>query len=370
MHHDGPLSPRQWARRAREPGWELPASETTTQEYLKAAGYETWLFGGQHERSDPNALGYDHVDVKAPRGEYPRRLTEFLTSRPRQPFYLNLFIAEPHRPFLKAERQPGRIYGLPRYEDYDDPGSNVWVPPYLPNHEVVRKEMAGFQHLVETMDAYVGQVLDGLDRSGLAANTLVVFTTDHGIDMPRAKGTLYDPGIETALILRWPGRIRPGTVSDALLSHVDLLPTLLEAAGTAVPAVLHGRSYLPLLLGGRHTPRQEIFAELGDIDPMRAVRTRTHKLIFNVRSHKTLSFPSAEIMDLVATVPEWLTRRRPLAELYDLTADPLELQNRWNDPAWKGVQDDLKARLRKWMENTGDPLLRGALRVPNLVAAI
>lgn len=351
-------------------GWELPATETTTQEHLRAAGYETWLFGGQHERSDPHALGYDHVDVKAPREDYPRRIAECLAAAPREPFYLNYFIPEPHRPFLKAQRQPGRIYGLPNYDEVDDPGDAVWVQPHLPDHPIVRKEMGGFQRLVEAMDDRVGQVLDALDRSGLAERTLVVFTTDHGIDMPRAKGTLYDPGIETAMIMRWPGTIQPGAVSHDLLSHVDLLPTLLEIAGVPPPGSLQGRSYLPILQGRPYTPRQEIFAELGDIDPMRAIRTRTHKLIFNVRSHKTQSPPSAEIMDLVATVPDWLTRRRPLAELYDLVHDPLEMQNLWKDPACADIQADLKARLIAWMTDTGDPLLSGTLRVPNLVATL
>ncbi len=352
-------------------GWDLPQTETTTQEHLKKAGYETHLFCSQHERSDPHALGYDHVDVDAPREDYPERIAAFLKSPPDQPFYLNYFIHEPHRPFLKpGPVLPGEIYGRPNYDEYDDPGSLVWIPPYLPDHEIVRKEMAGFQRLVKTMDGYVGRVLDALDESGLADETMVVFTTDHGIDMPRAKGTLYDPGIESTLIVRWPGRVQPGGTTHELVSHVDLLPTLLETAGQRVPDTLQGHSFLPLLTGGDYTPREEIHAELGDIDPMRCVRTRSHKLIFNVRSHKVHGMPSLSHMDLIRTVPKLLTHRRPLTELYDLETDPVEMDNLWNKPEAAGVQADMKARLLRWMEAAEDPILRGRIPLPNLTGRI
>lgn len=347
-------------------GWELPASETTTQEHLKGAGYESYLFGGQHERHDPHSLGYDHVDVTTKEKHTPDAIAKLLASGPKQPFYLNYFISPPHRPFLK-EGWPGPAYGEPDYDAVPDPGESVWVPPYLPDNAIVRKEMGGFQQLVKTMDSYVGRVLDGLDKSGLAEETLVVFITDHGIDMPRAKGTLYDPGIETTLIMRWPGKIAPGTACDELLSNVDLLPTLLEIAEFDVPENIQGRSYLPLIENREYSPRDEIFAELNVVDPIRRIRTRTHKLLFNVTSHRRLTIPSCNRMDLINTVPDVLTQRRPLAELYDLEKNPLETDNLWGNPDYRQIQDDLKARLRKWMEETDDPVLEGVLPIPKLL---
>lgn len=351
-------------------GWELPDLETTTQEHLRKGGYTSHLFCSQHERSDPHSLGYDTVDVSAPRSEYPDRAGTFLHSAPAEPFYLNYFIFEPHRPFLNEGRGGDSFYSVPDYGQHDDPGDGVWKPPYLPDHEIVRKEMAGFQRLVKTMDDYVGRVLDALDESGLADRTMVVFTTDHGIDMPRAKGTLYDPGIESTLIIRWPRVVPPGEVSDALLSHVDLLPTFLDIAGVGRPDDLHGKSFLPLLRGETYREREEIHAELGDTDLIKAVRTQTHKLIFNVRSHKPHTLPQRRRMDLLNTVPDLVTFRRPLAELYDLEADPNEMHNRWNDSAYADVQADLKRRLIRWMRDTGDSLLDGHVRVPNLVDRI
>jgi len=340
-------------------GWDLPASETTMPQYLKRAGYETHLFGMQHERKDASSLGYDRI-VERTAGrraapEMAEAIASFLRGGPRQPFYLNFGIVEPHRRFGSA--------------DVDDPG-DVYVPPYLPDDLVVRKEMAGFAKLVKRLDDGVGIVLDALDATGLAENTLAIFTTDHGIDMPRAKGTLYDPGIETALLMRWPGRIRSGTLCHELVSNVDLLPTLMEAVGLDVPEHAQGRRYLPMLEGKDHKARDAIFAEKTHhthYDPMRCIRTDEHKYIFNFGALRAIEIPADAEMNTLESVPELYTTRRPMAELYDLKADPLEMNNICGSSEHQEIEEGLKRRLRAWMEETDDPLLDGIMPIPRFL---
>lgn len=178
-------------------GWELPDRETTLPQLLRQAGYHTALFGIQHERpfERSSSLGYDRAVAAAPATELAFAVAEFLGDAPPEPFLVSVSTFEPHRPF---DARPV------------DPHDSVLVPPYLPDNRIVREEMAGFARLVQQLDEAVGVMLNALNRAGLVERTLVVFTTDHGIDMPRAKGTLHDPGIETALILRWPGVIPAG----------------------------------------------------------------------------------------------------------------------------------------------------------------
>jgi len=336
-------------------GWELPATETTLPEHLKAAGYETYLFGGQHERKDAASLGYDHVPEKRAwpaADKIADSVAQFFAGAPSQPFYLNIGIFEPHRPFGST--------------DIVDRG-DVYVPPYLPDDPIVRREMAGFTNLVRRLDHGVGTIVEALDANGLAENTLLAFTTDHGIDMPRAKGTLYDPGIETALLMRWPGVIPAGAARGELLSNVDLLPTLLQVAGLDAPEQVQGRSFLPLLRGETWRPREAIFAEKTHhchYDPMRCIRTRRHKYIFNFGILRGIEIPADVEMETLASVPELYTARRPMAELYDLQNDPLETRNLSGAPNHAALEANLRDQLREWMQQTGDPLLEGVLPLP------
>src|SRR5207302_2462426 len=144
-----------------------------------------------------------------------------------QRLYLEINFDETHRP-------------------YPPPGSAVVgleLPAYLPQSAESMEEMTAVQHAITAMDAAVGRVLAALERSGRADDALVVFTTDHGLAMPRAKCTLYDPGLEVALLVRWPaGGIGHGVTSSNLVSNIDVLPTLLESCVLAVPAELQGQS--------------------------------------------------------------------------------------------------------------------------------
>jgi arylsulfatase A-like enzyme len=272
-----------------------------------------------------------------------------------QPFLLSVGCYEVHRRFELPEYTRG------------DPAS-VTVHPFLRDTPEVREDLAWFHGSIEFMDQHVGRILDALRASGLEQNTIVVFTTDHGAALLRAKGTLYDPGIGTALIVRWPGHVAENQTCNELLSNVDLLPTLIELAGGTPGPMIQGRSFASLLTGGSWTPRPAVFSENNyrdEYDPMRAIRTGRYKYIRSFepqfghpiskdirRSHSILSL---RVEDCAA---------RPAVELYDLETDPHEVRNLADDPACLEVRNDLAGQLHQWMVDTSDPLLAGPIAAP------
>jgi arylsulfatase A-like enzyme len=217
-------------------------------------------------------------------------------------------------------------------------------------------------------------LLDALRELGLERDTLVVVTCDHGVEFPRAKSTLYDPGIELPLIVRWPaGGIVGGRRCPWLLSNVDWLPTLLDLVGVAAGAPLHGRSFAGWFDGSlQRPPRDEVHAMY--MDQLRMVRTRERKLIWNLQPRRWQPAP-VEMGGPPPAADEY-----PVWEFYDLAHDPIEAQNRsatravvhpgsiddayraaWREPSREAVEEEraLKERLWRWMEAVGDPLLRG-----------
>ena len=340
-------------------GWDLPASERTLNQYLGAEGYETVLCGMQHERRDTASFGYDVLLARegglACRQVIPKA-AEYLKSRHSRPFFLNIGVSEVHRK-----------YGNPHYEPADPAG--VHVPPYLPDHPVVRRELAGLYGLVRALDMGMADLLDAIDTAGLRDNTLVIFTTDHGIDMPLAKGTLYDPGIETTLIMRWPDGFEGARTVDHLISHVDVLPTVLAAAGSEVPAAVQGRSVMPLLQGEAYEPNRHIFAEKTHhclYDPMRCIRAEDYKFIHNFGKARAIEVPADGEMDVLACMGEVYSRRRPNTELYDLRSDPTERNNLSGQPEHADVEAELSSALLDWLTETGDPLMDGRMPLPEL----
>ena len=333
-------------------GWDLPEGNVTLARMLDEAGYETFLFGLQHEVKDRARLGFLHASA-APGGhrcdQVTPQVTEFLrdSAAEGRPFYARVGFGEVHRAY-------------DRYEA-DDP-ARVEVPPYMKDTPGAREDLAQFGGAIRTMDAAVGRILDALSAAGLEESTLVVFTTDHGIAFPRAKATLYDPGLNTALIMRWPGVIRSGEVCGELLSNVDLLPTLLEATGTPLPGDIQGRSFWGALRGSSFEPREAIFAEKNTQpnDCKRCVRTERYKYIRNYNEGPMLSLP--------IDIEKSLTRRdmgddhlapRPPVELYDLENDPPERVNLAGGAEYSEVEKGLAETLDRIMRETNDPLLEG-----------
>ncbi|MGB7160640.1 MAG: sulfatase [Tepidisphaeraceae bacterium] len=336
---------------------------------LGQRGYRTAIVGKNHVT--PETV-YNYAATLKP--QPPRSVTgmsvaagDFLAGRDERPFFLVVGFTEPHRAKVgfgndtNAASKPTRAY---------DP-AKLRVPPFLPDDPAVRADLAEYYKAIDRLDQGVGQLLDQLDRSGRRDDTLVIFLSDNGMPFPGAKTNLYDAGIRLPLIVRVPGT-KPGIVSRAMVSWIDVAPTVLEFAGAAAPKTLPGRSILPIVEQDDAPDRDVVFAshvmhEVTMYYPMRAIRTRTHKLIWNLTG--PLPYPIAG--DIFRS-PSWRailktgdmggrTRdgylHRPEFELYDLAKDPNELKNVAADAAYAEVLADLKSHLMKQLAETNDPWL-------------
>lgn len=345
--------------------WDLNPQERHLAGLFREAGYHTALAGLQHETTRPEQMGWDEIikqnapvaDAALTGGDrIAAQAAAFVRGQAgsARPFYLQVGFFEPHR----APGTPGEFGGLP-----SDEARGVTVPAYLLEDEAAREAFRHYQGAIEKLDGAAGRLLAAVDAAGLRENTLVVFTTDHGIPFPRAKCSVYDPGLETCLLLRGPG-LAAGRVVEEMVSHIDLLPTLLDLAGVPVPESVQGRSVAPLLEGGDYEARREIFGEMtyhDYYDPVRCIRTDRHKLIVAFCYNRGLMDPSQQWRPgTITRHPEDPSRsRHDLVELYDLHDDPGETRNLAASEAHAAVREDLLRRLYDWMAATDDPLLLG-----------
>jgi arylsulfatase A-like enzyme len=340
-------------------GWDWDASNVTLARALGGAGYDTTLFGLQHEaRKDRVAdLGFQHVAALTGNrcGDVFPAVEDFLAARGAgnsRPFYARVGFFEVHRPF----------------DSYtpEDPAA-VSLPNYLTDTPGAREDLARYDRAIRRMDDAVGRVLRALDAAGLKENTLVAFTTDHGSPFPRAKGTLYDAGIHTALLLRWPAGFAGGRIVREMTSNIDLFPTVLEAADAAVPAEIQGRSFLPLLRGEDYTPRDLVFAGKNThrVDVKRCVRSDRFKYIRNYAPGPALLLSTdAEISLTRRDLGNDHIQPRPEVELYEIEADPAERTNLAGRAEFAAAEEQLARRLRAIQEDTSDPLLAGPIQRP------
>ncbi len=267
-------------------GWEYRAGVRTLPALLSRSGWHTALFGMQHETSFPARLGFDEYDVSNSYCEYVvERAVEWLRAAPEAPFLLTAGFFETHRPYPRERYQPANA-------------DAVDLPDYLPDLPEVRADLADFYGSITVADAAVGQLLDTLAETGLDASTWVVFLTDHGPALPRAKSTLYDAGTGIAMIVRPPTRFgAPGRVYDDLFSGVDLVPTLLGMLGLPIPDDVEGLSHAGNLLDGiTGTPpvRTEVYTTKtyhDSFDPIRAIRTKEFSYIENYATRPLLDLP-------------------------------------------------------------------------------
>ena len=334
--------------------WSLHADEQPIAKLLASAGYATWLLGLQHETKDVKTLGFDRVDMGFALLDLPGHMEPLIEKHDAAtPFFCQIGCRETHRPFDAHGTEP-------------DDSLGVHFPPYLKNGPETRDELRKMQGLVKQFDAGLALLLDMLDAHHLRDNTILVVTTDHGIAFPRAKGTLFDPGIETMLFVRWPQRWKGGVRRKELVSNVDILPTLLDAIGAPCPDRVQGRSFLALLDGSHYVERSDIFAEKtfhDCYDPMRCIRTRTHKYICYFEK-STLHRVPGDIIGGGASRELGPLIRIDSEALYDLTADPNETTNLVDEPSCRERSADLRHRLYRWMLDTRDPLIAGPISSP------
>lgn len=350
--------------------------------YLASKGYETILCGVQHEIASGHEkeLGYQNIlTPKVPRiSDGPLTPQQVQTQRFSQDYAIARkaadYLTQPKsRPFFLSVGLSATHFNLPE-PDPDINPNYVQPPPTLPDNPITRRDMAGFHTLAHHADQCISIVLDGLRKSPLAENTLALFTSDHGIAFPWMKCTLYDSGIGVALILRFPAGKHGGRVVDALVSHMDVFPTLCDYVDLPKPAWLEGYSMIPLLEGQVERVRNEIFAEVtyhAAYEPMRCVRTERYKFIRYFDDFIDTVKPNIDWSPSKDFLIEHGLRERPhdpAEMLFDLYFDPSERVNLADNPRYKSIREDLVARLQHWMEKTHDPILHG--RVPKPIGAI
>jgi arylsulfatase A-like enzyme len=357
--------------------WDLNADERHLGQMLQEAGYATALIGVHHESRSgtPAAVaarcGMDEV-IPDGFGEAVSDAALGWLARAAsgdRPFYLQVGYHEPHRVAAPGHADAGYMGFTGGYLAPDET-NGVTIPAYLRDTALAREELAELQGAVRALDAAVGRLLAGLRDLGLDERTAVVFTTDHGVALPRAKCSLYDPGLETALIVRFPARDwQGGRAVEGLTSNIDLVPTLLELVGLPIDERVQGRSLLMALDGAGFRPRAEIFGEMtyhDYYDPRRCIRTGRHKLIANFSAAPAFMDPSQSWRPRTVTTvpPDPALAYHPPLELYDLAEDPHEWRNLTDELGHGGVCRDLVARLHDWMRATDDPLLAGAVTPP------
>jgi len=345
-----------------------------------AYAFQTVLSAGA--ANDPATIGRSPVEM----AEQSRRVIEAPDERP---FFLYFASDDPHRAnavlpdgrptfdtYPKPNRFGNRDAGYPGITPVTFRPEGIPVPAYLPDTPACRAELAEYYQAIARLDQGVGRLIEVLKAAGKYESTLILYLSDNGAAFPGAKTTLYEPGMRLPLLVRAPGRAKPGAVQSAMVTWADLAPTLLDVAGVKVSAgAMDGRSFRAGLDGGRLRGWDEVFAshsfhEITMYYPMRVVRTRRHKLIWNVASG--LVYPSA--LDLIKS-PSWISvtstggtkfgvrtveayLRRPAFELYDLERDPDEVVNLADDPAHRALQADLLAKLKAFQAATRDPWYR------------
>ena len=322
---------------------------------LKPHGYFSALSGIQHVAADAAQIGYDRILNTGNHARTDAAAIEFLESAPPQPFFLSVGFHETHRPF--------------RQTDLADDARFCRPPEIFPDTPETRADFAAFRTCARRLDERMGAVLAALDRAGLASNTLVICTTDHGIAFPGMKCNLTDHGIGVFLIMRGPGGFEGGRVCDELVSQIDIFPTVCDWLGIEIPEHVQGRSLMPWVRGEAETHREEVFAEVNvhaAIEPMRAVRTRRWKYIrrFDPRRRPALPNCDESLTKDFWRANGWAERLLDMEELYDLVLDPMERNNLAGKPQHEMALEDMRRRLNRWMKATQDPLIEGRLPLP------
>jgi len=328
-------------------------------EYLRAAGY----FTSNRAKTDYQfGVPFTIWDDLGPNAHWRNRPDT------RQPFFsvFNLLVTHESQIFPTSPARKGKPL-------VTDPAKIV-VPPYYPDTPLVRKELARMYDNIADMDGEVGEILRQLDEDGLAENTIVFYWSDHGDGVPRAKRSLYDSGLRVPLMIRWPRSLTPplasGTVSDQLVSFVDLAPTVLALAGVAIPTHLQGR----VLVGPSAGPEPEfIFAARDrmdiEYDMMRSARDQRFLYIRNFQPElpyagHIIYRNQSDIMQewlrlqaerkLIGPAALWMRTHRPAEELYDTTADPYQIENLADNPAHRTTLERMRHAVTEWMARIGD----------------
>ncbi|MEZ6058589.1 MAG: sulfatase [Planctomycetaceae bacterium] len=330
---------------------------------LNQLGYQTAAFGKVAHARSAKSYGFDTIELASDIPEVRENVKNFLTNRKdTRPLALFVGVSNPHVPWPSESTVDPKLLTLPP-KHLDTPRTRVQRSRYLQE--------------VKDLDAYLGELRELTDRH-LAKDKIFVFSSDHGAQFPFGKWTLYDEGVRVPLIIARKGEIEAGRRTDAMVSWIDIIPTLIDVAGGKVPKNLDGRSFAAVLRGDISTHRFRVFTtHSGDrkmnVYLSRSIRTEQYKLIWN--PHPEFAYTSHIDLLLRETsgdyFKEWTDlaqtdehaakvvashHGRPEYELYDLQKDPHEQTNVWSHPDLVQVQHDLVVELLGWIKEQGDEL--------------
>ncbi len=333
----------------------------TMPEYFKELGYYTAHIGKFHH-SPKNQFPYDYIHKDE------NHTSTFLAAYDKKkPLFLIVCSHPPHTPWVKNTT-------------YDP--SKIILPPNFVDTPLTREDRANYYSDVTLMDSILGDVLDIVEKKEIRDNTLFVYTSDQGANWPFAKWCVYDGGLRVPFIARWPGKITPGSVTDAMINLVDLLPTFIHTAGGSVPEDIDGRSFFSVLTGKQKTHRDVVFGThtgnenggpgVANHSPARTIRTPTHRYILNLFPDTLFTTHITGIKSGNHYLPHWDSwvekaktdskaktvveryQYRPKEELYDFKKDPLEMNNLADNPEYSQLLKSLRKQLAQWRKTQND----------------
>ncbi len=339
---------------------------------LKKSGYRTGMLGKIHVNPE-SAFPLDYHPIKGANfgkrnmADYADKAADFFTAS-EESFFLMVNYPDAHLPFIKQQ------FGLP---ETPLTGKDVQCMPFMGvDTPRLRDHVANYYNCISRLDSGIGMLMNELQKSGKADNTLVIYLGDHGAQVTRGKVTCYESGLKVPFIVRWPHRGKPEQKKAELISSVDILPTVLEVTGIDAPKGLAGKSLVPLLEGQKVTWRKYLFAERTSDSPhwffpQRTVRDERYKLIANLLQDRTnpviggyrtkwkAGMPTEEALSKADKLVQqgyktW--EEGPAVELYDLKNDSHEFNNVADNPEYAAVKNRLLSALRKWQKETNDQL--------------
>ncbi|MFI3318504.1 MAG: sulfatase [Rikenellaceae bacterium] len=347
---------------------------------LAKDGYSTARIGKYHVAPE-KVYHFDQTFEADPRStvEMADACGDFIKDS-KKPFFLYFCPDDPHRgdPFKPEKWEDpnnfgNREGGYPGAEPEVYNTKDVLVPGFLPDTEITRREIAEYYQSISRIDKGFGRLMELLKASGKADNTLVVYISDNGMAFPGAKTTLYEAGMRLPCIIDGPMVKGKNEVSNAMISWVDITPTLLDIAGVKYDkSAFHGHSFRGALDQSSNYSADEVygshqFHEITMYYPMRVLRERQYKLFWNIAYKLDYPFAS-DLWDASTwqqiehgkvkglgerTVEQFL--QRPEFELYDISKDPNEVKNLAADPKYKKELERMKSKLKKWQMATSDP---------------
>lgn len=336
-------------------GFKLNDNNQHLANFLSSNGYNTALFGVQHESVNPYNLGYSLVSSAklntSTENDYQNAVDAaayIMNKKDDKPFFMAFGMINTHREYPEID---------------DDIDTDYIMPPsQLPDTKETREDMARYASSLKVVDKCVGIVMNAIKNSGIVDDTVVIFTTDHGIAFPWMKCSLKDGGIGVALIIKYPKAASNNKISDALISHIDVFPTICDILDLEKPDYLQGVSILPILNGKCDKIRDEIFSEVtyhAAYEPKRCIRTERYKYIKFYDNHDRIvpancddGFSKRMLMEY-----DYINKQHDMELLFDLIYDPSENNNLAYKDEFSYVRADMQERLDEWMHKTDDAML-------------